>query len=153
MQSQQVCPQEGLAHRQLHCCSGTRTAWSLTGGSETSSRAGGQPGLEELHPLPALPTAFPGAEPCQPSASPCSGSAARQDRARGLQAPLGAQSRGWSRGEPAGRVPVPPHHGHRAATPASREREGAQHQRTACNTETACNTACNTGTPQAAGGT
>lgn len=37
MQSQQVCPKEGLAHHQLNCCSGTRTAWSLTRGSETYS--------------------------------------------------------------------------------------------------------------------
>lgn len=55
MQRQRVCPKEGLAHGQLHCCSGTRTAWSLTGGSETSSWAGGQPGLEELHPAARHP--------------------------------------------------------------------------------------------------
>lgn len=106
----------------------------LDRGSETSSQAGGQPGLEELQPLPAIPReSGPNSSRTQLflGDKPCTASQVGQPR---TEPNLSSSREG---------LPVPPHHlgppSRSSSTRNTRKRENAQHQGTVPKTKTSLN--------------
>lgn len=140
MQSQQVRPKEGLAHRQLHCCSGTRTAWSLTGEVKLHLRLEGSQGWRSCTRLPAIPReSGPNSSRTQLFLAD-KASTASQPRQVGqphtrtkpqlLQSPPAAHSPGKPAGMGSRCHPPPP-----ATRGAPGKGKNSQHQRTAFKTE------------------